>query len=294
VYTAAVASVAPAVNFGIVRVGDVVAPRGVSVANSAAVTALNDTLQASIGGASGVFSSNGGSVAGLTAGGAANTSALTVGMSTASAGVFNGTATVTAASQNPDMSDLSLGASSVVLSGQVNNLAVAAFQKTSGAGSFSQTTSNTFLLDFGDIAQGSSGILTARLAAWNRAPAGAPSDDLKGSYTGADDTVALSFSGFNAFGAGGTALGTNQTGPELLVNLFNTASLGQFTQTVLLSGFSFNADDLAGIGTNATLLVRANIFDPGNPAVVPLPPAGWLLLGGLAMMGWMGRRRQVA
>jgi hypothetical protein len=145
---------------------------------------------------------------------------------------------------------------------------------------------NAFTLDFGDIAQGASGILTARLAAWNRAPVGEPSDDLKGSYTGADDTLALSFGGFNAF----AQLGTNQTGPELLVNLFDTASTGLFTQTITLTGFSFNADDLLGIGTNATLFVRANVIDPGT-SVIPLPPAGFLLLGGLAMMGWMGRRR---
>ncbi len=290
VYTPAVASVAPSVNFGIVRVGDVVAARGVSVANSAAVTALNDTLTASIGGTAGAFSNNGGTVNGLIAGAAANNTALTVGLNTAAAGVFNGTASVAATSRNPDMADLSLGSSSVTLTGQVNNLAQAAFQKTSGVGTFTQTATNAFTLDFGDIAQGASGILTARLAAWNRAPVGEPSDDLKGSYTGADDTVALSFGGFNAFGASGTALGTDQTGPELLVNLFNTASFGLFTQSITLTGFSFNADDLMGIGTNATLFVRANVIDPGT-SVIPLPPAGFLLLGGLAMMGWMGRRR---
>ncbi|MFO0520641.1 MAG: hypothetical protein ACK515_09500 [bacterium] len=26
--------------------------------------------------------------------------------------------------------------------------------------------------------------------------------------------------------------------------------------------------------------------------MIPLPPAGFLLLGGLAMMGWIGRRRR--
>ncbi|MCE2947061.1 MAG: choice-of-anchor D domain-containing protein, partial [Betaproteobacteria bacterium] len=199
VYTPAVASVAPSVNFGIVRVGDVVANRGVSVANSAAVTALNDTLTASIGGTGGAFTNNAGTVNGLIAGAAANNTALTVGLNTAAAGVFNGTASVASTSRNPDMADLSLGSSTVMLTGQVNNLAQAAFQKTSGAGTFTQTAVNAFTLDFGDIAQGASGILTARLAAWNRAPAGEPSDDLKGSYTGADNTVALSFAGFSAF-----------------------------------------------------------------------------------------------
>lgn len=159
-YTPAVASGAPTVNFGIVRVGDVVANRGLSVANGAA---------------------------------------LTVYLNTAAAGVFNGGATVAATSRNPDMADLSLGSSTVTLTGQVNNLAQAAFQKTSGA--------------------------------------------------------------------------------------------GNFTQTITLTGFSFNADDLLGIGTNATLFVRANVIDPGT-SVIPLPPAGFLLLGGLAVMGWMGRRRR--
>ena len=128
-YTPAVASGAPTVNFGIVRVGDVVANRGLSVANGAA---------------------------------------LTVCLNTAAAGVFNGSATVAATSRNPDMADLSLGSSTVTLTGQVNNLAQAAFQETSGT--------------------------------------------------------------------------------------------GNFTQTITLTGFSFNADDLLGIGTNATLFVRANVI----------------------------------
>ena len=155
VYTVAAATVQPSVNFGIVHVGDVVAAQGVSVQNSAPATALNDTLRASIGGATGPFTSNNAAVAGLVAGAAANTTALTVGLNTNTAGVFNGgTATVGLRSQNPDMADAVLDSQNVTLNAQVNNYANALFDKVSGAGSLSRSGS-VFTLNFGTVARGS-------------------------------------------------------------------------------------------------------------------------------------------
>ncbi len=60
VYAPAVAQLnTPNVNFGIVRVGDVVATQNVSVTNAATPTALNDTMKANVGAVTGPFSGSG-------------------------------------------------------------------------------------------------------------------------------------------------------------------------------------------------------------------------------------------
>jgi len=100
---------------------------------------------------------------------------MTVGLSTATAGKLSRSATVATRSQNPNLADVT-GSATVALAERVNNVAQAALRQNSGAGSFNESAGNTFTLDFGGVNQG--GNLTARLAAWNRAPSGAPSDTL--------------------------------------------------------------------------------------------------------------------
>jgi hypothetical protein len=92
VYTPAVAQAnTTVVDFGIVHRGDAVAERGVSVTNAATISAANDSLRASLGGASAGFTASG-TVTGLAAG-ATDATSLRVGLNTAAAGVFAGTAT---------------------------------------------------------------------------------------------------------------------------------------------------------------------------------------------------------
>jgi hypothetical protein len=267
------------VNFGIVHVGDVVTPQGVSVLNTAPVTALNDTLSASIGGATGPFTSSGGTVSGLTAGGPAST-ALTVGLNTAAAGVFSGTANVGLTSQNPDMADLALTAQSVALTGTVNNFANATFDKVSGAGSLNRN-GNAFTLNFGSVVQGSSA-LSAILDVQNLVSG--PADLLNGSLNVVDgnDFTTLLNGAFADVAAGGSSA-------NLLQFLFNTATLGSFTDTINLTWFGHNASGFQGSDNLYTLSVTGNVT---ATAAVPEPSTYLMLIIGLTGLLAVARRRQ--
>ena len=178
VYTPAIALVSPAaLDFGIVHVGEAVATRALNVTNAAPVTALNDVLRGSLGGATGPFSAAGTLGSGLAAG-ATDTSSLTVGLSTAAAGVFNGSAVASFVSHNDELVDLVLGDTGIVLSAQVNNYADPVFVKTGGVGSLSGS-GETFSLDLGDFIVGSAPA-TAALAVLNDVIG--PADLVSGSF----------------------------------------------------------------------------------------------------------------
>ena len=283
VYTAAAGQVSPTVDFGIVHVGDVVAAQGVSVQNSAPVTALNDMLKASIGAATGPFSTNGGNVAGLTAGDAANTTALTVGLNTSTAGIFTGgtagVASIALASHNPDMSDLALPSQDVTLTATVNNYANALFGKVSGAGTLSNTGSQ-FILNFGNVVQGSAA-LQATLNIEN-AVAG-PADLLNGGLAlvdGDDFASTLLLTAFSDVVAGGNS-------GNALSFLFNSAALGAFQDVVTLSWFGHNGSGYQDQAQLYTLLVQGNVIQSNGT----VPEPGTLLLLALALAGLLLQRR---
>ena len=272
-YTTAQATVQPSVNFGIVHVGDVVAAQGVSVQNSAPVTALNDTLKAWIGGATGPFTSNNGTVAGLVAGGAANTTALTVGLNTNAAGVFNGgTATVGLTSHNPDMADLVLAAQNVALNAQVNNYALSTFVFGSGAGSLSEN-GNIYTLDLGSVLQNATPLSTTLFA--SNAAIG-PADLLDGLFQFLDTPDFNEI--FNPF----SNLAAGADSAALLLSL-NTANLGNFSDTIVLHGTGHNGSGYSGAIADITLLVEGNVISRGvnvsEPNSLALFALGLLLIG---------------
>ena len=163
----------PVINFGTVRVGDVVAARAVQVTNTA-TGGLTDVLVAGLSGGSAPFTASG---SGQAAAGAA-VDGLSVQLATGSAGAFNGSATLALASRNAEMADLDLGSVAVTLQGQVNNLAVASLGLTAGSGSFSATAAG-WRLDFGTLLQGA-GPVAATLGLGNTASG--PADALAGSF----------------------------------------------------------------------------------------------------------------
>lgn len=283
VYAAAVGLVnTQTIDFGIVHVGDVVSAKNVSVSNSAAVAALNDKLTGDISGGNAKFGVSGTLGAGVDAGSTDNSN-LNVSFNTSSAGSYNSTASVNLKSHNADMSDLSLGSTSVGLTGTVNNYASAAFTKSSGSGAFNFVNGG-WVLDFGSVAANSSPLSTL-LGVQNTA--NGPADDLGGSFMfgGASAFSLTGFSQFTGIGAGSIFGG--------LGVLFNTASLGQFSQTITLSSFGSNASGYIGNLSDLQLTVMGNVTSVTTPPITtaPEPSTFVLLIGGLGVVALARKHR---
>ncbi len=280
VYTQAVgAASGTAINFGVVRVGDTVSAANITISNTAASTALNDSLRADVAGIGGAFSAPA-SVAGIAAQTAGQ---LAVGLNTASAGIFSQTGSIGLSSHNADMADVSAGANAVVsLMAQVNNLANGDFDLLSGTGTLSQTGTR-YVLDLGTIVLGDTVATTLRL---DNDVAG-PADALSGLFdlAGADD---FSYSGWNplAFLAAGQASG------NLNVNWL-AGALGLFSDTIIFNGLGTNASDPLGLAQTRQLTIRANVINGVPPGTVPEPGTLALLLGAAAA-GLLARRRGFA
>jgi len=281
VYTAAIAAIdiAAPINFGIVHVGDSVAPQEVIVRNAASSSDLNDVLQ-------GILAVSGGSTGGGSINsnglGAQATQSFNVSLDTSSAKSVNGEATFSGVSQNGDMTDLALQSVSTTITGQVNNYAVAQLIGSAGnAGTFSHS-GTTYTLDFGTQVVGSN-LYTATLFAANGA-AGTYSDWLNGNFTISD---AIDF-GEIAFIFDHLAAGT-QTNNALSFT-FNTATLGDFSDTITLHSSSGNASGYSGAWTDIELIVTGHVV-AGGQQPVPEPSTMMLFGVGLSGLAFYGKRR---
>ena len=230
--TAQVGPVSSPINFGTVHVGDIIATKAVAIANIAS-GALVDVITGAFGIVSAPFSGTGTLGAGVAAGG--SSSALQVGLSTAAAGNFSGQANLVLASHNAQLNDLTLAAGPVALNGTVNNYAVAALGRTSGAGALTGGGSS-YALNFGTIASGS-GALLSSLFLTNAAPAGLPADLLNGSFSINSGAGVFGLSGFDAFVA--LAAGTLLTGMNVT---FDPLGLGFFSEVIALHWNGTNPD----------------------------------------------------
>ncbi len=277
VYTAAVGQLGtPVVDFGIVRVGDTVSARNITVSNTAAATALNDTLRANVTGLGGAFGSSG-PAAGIVAQGSGQ---IGVTLNTATAGVYSQAGNVSFVSQNADMADVSAGADAgVQVRAQVNNLANADFDLLAGAGLLSSDGLGHYTLNLGTLALGSNGSWLLQLDN----DIGGPADLLRGLFdlSGADD---FDFSGFGS--VDNLAAGQAQGGLDIR---FDADRLGSFQDTVVFNGFSYNDSDPTGLSQVRSLTIRANVFDPNGGGTVPEPGTLALLL--MATLALLRSRR---
>jgi hypothetical protein len=286
VYTVASASVAPTtLNFGVVHVGDVVGAQNVGVTNTAQVTALNDTLTGSFGGASGPFAASG-SLSGVAAQATDGTS-LKASLNTATAGVYNSTGFVNLQSHDADLADVNLGSTAVNLQATVNNYAKPVFEFDTGVGSLSGS-GTTYTLNFGTVTQGS-GSLTADLDVTNLT--NGPSDLLKGSFClpgqgcSTDAFIDFLLSGFSTF----QGLGAGQSTGLLSVG-FDTTTLGLFQDTITLASAGYNSSGYDNPFADITLIIQGNVVSSQQNNV---PEPGSLALGmtGLLLL-WGLRRKQ--
>jgi hypothetical protein len=274
VYTQAIGSTGTnSLNFGIVRVGDTVSARNITIDNTAASSALNDTLRANASGLSGPFAA--GSVAGVAAQASGQ---IGVTLNTASAGIFSQNGLIEFLSQNGDMADVSAGAdAAITVQAQVNNLANAVFGIAGGAGNLSRV-GNTFYLDYGNVDEGDT--LTSTLNLINQVAG--PADELDGSFdlTGAGAFSLIGWTAFNDLTAGNLLSGLGLK--------YVAATLGGFQQQIVLNGFSDNASDLtSGVARTINLVLRGNVVGANQ---VPEPGSLALVLLAAAAL-WQSRRR---
>jgi hypothetical protein len=167
----------------------------------------------------------------------------------------------------------------------VNNLARPEFEFLGGVGSLSASGS-IFMLDFGTIELGQT--VSASLSMVNAASG--PADSLFGSFDSAFVDM------FTLFGFSSPLEGIDAGGGSGPLNVsFTAGSVGTVSQTLTFTGFGRNpfGPDM-DLGT-VSLLLNARAVDlgggPGDPSVIPLPGAGWLLLGALGGMAVLRRRR---
>ena len=277
VYTQAIGSASGTnINFGVVRVGDTVSAANITIKNTAASTALNDTLRATVSGLAGPFSGNG-SVGGITA---QSSGPMAVGLNTSSAGIFNQAGSVAFSSQNADMADISAGANAALsVFAQVNNLANGDFDLNAGTGSLSQS-GTSYVLDLGTVVLGSS-VFSSLL--FDNDVLG-PADDLSGTFnlSGVNDFM---LSGWNPL----AFLVAGQAGGAMTINWL-ASGLGMFTDSIVFNGVGTNASDPTGLAQQRQLLIRANVVAGGGGGTVPEPGTLALLLAA-AGAALIARRR---
>jgi hypothetical protein len=283
VYTPTVATVLTTspINFGIVHIGDPTQTNGLTVQNGASATALNDGLVGTISAGGAPFSGIGAIAApGLAP--QASSSALQVNLATSTAGIFTGTANLALASHDADLADLPLTTSPLSLNAQVNRFADLSFLKEGGDGALS----DSFVLDFGNVLQGS-GIREAMLAMLNNNPL---ADQLFTDLLSSIGTV-QSGSGFRFTGCSVSKLpgGVSQPGCDIF---FDTSSLGDFTEVLNFDVESSNSSGYDQMIGNVTLTLEGSVSSS-----IPTPEPGTMtLLGsGLGMLFFVVRRwRRIA
>jgi len=274
-YSPAVAAVdANRIDLGIVRVGDAMPVRALTLANTAPGT-LTDVLHGKLSGAEGAFNAAGETAA--IAAGSADSTSLTVTLDTRQSGAFSGAAVLGLTSRNPDLPDLALAAQLIELRARVHAPAFATLSLAGGTGQLSGGNAS-YWLDFGTLMLGQPAA-TAELTLRNGAVGVA--DDLAGMFDlsalAQPDWLLTGFTGFTGLAAGSPS-------PLLQVAL-QPMAVGRLSGTIRLATQSVN-----GFGPDLAL-PGIELHLTANVAAVPEPGTWALWLAGLAGLSLGARRR---
>ena len=244
VYATAVAQVAPTLNFGVVHVGSSIT-KALAISN-AATGAVSDVLTGGLGAITGPFTGAGSLGTGIAAGASGS---LNVMLLATTSGVVSGSASLNLASHDSSLADIALSVAPIVLTGTIDNYAVAALEKVSGAGTLSRV-GNAYTLNLGSVAQGTTR-LTVNLGAVNAASGLA--DLLSGSFsvTGSGAFTNTGLTAFSGLGAGQADIAPSVT--------LSTTNAGTFSETITLNSVGANASGYQGALSPETLTIKGTI-----------------------------------
>ena len=187
--------------------------------------------------------------------------------STAQAGVYSGAITVDLKTEGADVAtsgggvvsdgfgETDLGSTTGQVTITVDNPAVAAFEKTSGAGVLAASGANAYTLNLGTLQQGD-GFVETGFGVLNAAPGGEPSDVLSGAFS-------VSGNSAGAFSQGSLAefsnlqAGQADSAPQVALS---TAQAGQFSETITLTPTGSNASGYSVGLAPQTLTIEADVL----------------------------------
>jgi len=250
------------VNFGVIHVGQTVAPLSLGVTNTA-TGALTDLL---IAGSNAVSGSYAGIVTDALSNGLAAGASGTInfGIVTTNPGVQNGTVDLGFASHDTALTDLALATLPITVTGTVVNYATAAVEKLSGAGTLTATGTNTYSLNVGTVALGATAP-TADLEVLNAATGLA--DLMQGSFVLAG-TAGFTNAGFDAFST--LTAGQADTAPAVSLA---TGTAGSFTETGTLFASGTNASGYLGTLTPEVVTITGSVVGTVAPAAAVINTA---------------------
>ncbi len=245
-------------NLGVTHVG-AADTTSLSITNTALANGYSEALDA-LWGTAGTGISVSGSLQGLAAG-ASNLTSLILALQTTTSGTISASALLNLISDGTNIDGLgttTLGSQTILVTGIVDNYAVAAFQDPGGPTETGTSTSET--INLGSVVQGNAA-LTLSLGVLNAATG--LSDLLQGTIATSGSTTGFVDAGFGTF----SGLGAGQGEHSQSVTL-TTGTAGTFTETILLTSYGTNASGYDGQLTTETLTITGTVTAAGSTTYV--------------------------
>ncbi len=204
-------------------------------------------------------------------------------LSTTTAGVVSGSGSLSFASHDSELSDLSLGSQGVTFEGTVTQLAEAALSKLSGSGTMTGG-GTSYILDLGSFASGATGSADVGVMNTN---SGLDFSELLGGSFAQSNGSGFTFTGSDLSGLVGGA-------PAVLGDIvgFDAAGLsnGLYSETVTFDGFSHYEGLTDQSLSPISVTIDATVT--GGTGAVPEPSTWAMMLLGFSGLGLLARRHR--